>query len=191
MWWQTLWNEGRFELQWGVVLAASTVAALWDVKSRRIPNVLTGPLWVGGLVYASIAGGWLGLIDGALASIALALPYVLLFLFAGGGAGDAKLMGGLGAWLGLVQGAYVLAAVAIAGIFLAFAVAIHQRRTWELIGRLKAMVAVFLVFIGYRLRVTDLPQMMPVKSEMIPMPYALAVCVGVWCAAWGSYLWRG
>ena len=39
----------------------------------------------------------------------------MLFVFAGGGAGDAKMMGALGAWLGLANGVVALVAVALSG----------------------------------------------------------------------------
>ena len=66
--------------------------------------------------------------DALAACVMLALPYVVLFVFAGGGAGDAKLMGAIGTWLGLVNGVVALAAVAASGILLAVAFALARRR---------------------------------------------------------------
>lgn len=43
--------------QWGVVLGASLAAAIMDFRWGRIPNVLTVPLWLVGLVQAADAGG--------------------------------------------------------------------------------------------------------------------------------------
>lgn len=45
----------------------------------------------------------------------LGLPYVGLFLFRRGGAGDAKLMCGVGAWLGVVHGLAALLCISLAG----------------------------------------------------------------------------
>ena len=104
--------------QWGVVLGASLAAAIWDLRSRRIPNALTLPLVVTGLLYGLLAGGLSGLGQAAAACVVVALPYILLFVFAGGGAGDAKMMGALGAWLGLAAGAVVLGTVAATGVVL-------------------------------------------------------------------------
>jgi Flp pilus assembly protein protease CpaA len=86
----TLWNTNLPFLQWGVVIGASTAAAVWDLRQRRIPNILTGPLFIGGLVWAIWVGGLPGLGEALVACIILAAPYVWLFLVAGGGAGDAK-----------------------------------------------------------------------------------------------------
>jgi prepilin signal peptidase PulO-like enzyme (type II secretory pathway) len=85
--------------QWGVVFGTSLAAAIFDLRSKRIPNALTIPLLVAGLVWATWIGGLSGLGNAAAACFLLALPYVFLFLFAKGGAGDAKLMGAIGAWL--------------------------------------------------------------------------------------------
>ena len=47
----------------------------------------------------------------------LALPFVVLFVLASGGAGDAKMMGAIGTWLGVKGGAIALIAVLLAGAF--------------------------------------------------------------------------
>jgi len=100
---------------WLVVIGITAVAAVTDWRSRRIPNALTFPSLLAALIYAAAAGGW-GQLGGALGGMLLcAMPFVLLFLFAGGGAGDAKLMAGVGAWLGLFHGGFALAAVALVG----------------------------------------------------------------------------
>src|SRR5687768_7423149 len=113
MWATTLQNHPSPLLQWGAVLGATAVAAFTDSRARRIPNWLTGPVLAAGLIQAVVVGGGAGLADSLAAMLMLALPYIVLFLFAGGGAGDAKLMGALGSWLGLVQGAVVLGLVAL------------------------------------------------------------------------------
>ena len=115
-------------IQWGVVIGASLAAAIYDVRERRIPNAITGPLAAGGLVFALLAGGLLGLAGAVGACALLALPYVLLFLFGKGGAGDAKLMGAIGAWVGLADGVAVLFCVAIVGGFLGIAKIVSQGR---------------------------------------------------------------
>ena len=82
------------------VLAISLVACVTDVRSRRIPNVLTFGAAIAALGYHSIAGGWDGAQNamfGWVVGTALFLPF---FLLGGMGAGDVKLVAALGAWLG-------------------------------------------------------------------------------------------
>ena len=94
-------NETIF--QWSVVIVASLAAAAFDLRTRHIPNILTGPLLLSGLIWSGWHGGLAGLGDAAAACAVLAVPFVFMFLFCNGGAGDAKLMAGIGAWLGLAQ----------------------------------------------------------------------------------------
>lgn len=188
--WTTLWNQGLPPLQWGVVIGASLAAALFDAAWRRIPNLLTGPLVASGLAWSGIAAGWAGVTDAALAMVLLALPYVLLFLFAGGGAGDAKLMGAIGAWLGLVNGMAVLLCVAGAGIVLGVAFAAARK---QLGGALRnvALAVVGMAFAlagrsgraGWHAAIVQVP-------DRGKMPYGLAVFVGVCLAAGGVVLWK-
>ena len=174
--------------QWGVVVGASLVAALGDLKEKRIPNALTFPVFATGLIWSAWFGGVSGLAEAAGASALLALPYVLLFLFFGGGAGDAKLMGAIGAWLGLRQGLIVLACVAIAGGVLAIAKAIARKR-------LKfVLTSVFISFFGFILNLftrrkvqladeqTDIKQL-----DNLDIPYGVAIFAGV-CAG-GGLVW--
>lgn len=81
----------------GVVVLA---AACTDVWGYRIPNALTIPLILAGMFYQTFVGETIGLsgsISGILVGI---LPFFALYAMGGMGAGDLKLMAGVGAWLG-------------------------------------------------------------------------------------------
>ncbi len=89
-----------------------------DVRTLRIPNVITGPAIVTGLAMNAAIGGWSGLA----ASVAgFAVAVVLLFApfaLGGIGAGDVKMMGAVGALLGphlVLQSLFV--GVILGGIF--------------------------------------------------------------------------
>ncbi|MGD8501186.1 MAG: A24 family peptidase [Phycisphaerales bacterium] len=176
--------------QWGVVIGASLVAAGGDLRQRRIPNALTVPLLVVGLVWSAWVGGLSGLAEAAGACILLAAPYVLLFVFAGGGAGDAKLMGAIGAWLGLTQGVIVLLCVATAGFVLAAAKAIAKKQSRSV------LTTVIVFFYSFMLFITGRKTMRPVSyrtdSEQagagaLDLPYGVAISAGV-CIA-GAIVW--
>lgn len=176
-------------IQWGTVLGASLIAAMSDARSRRIPNWLTAPLFVSGLaVHSSLAGAG-GALESVATAIMLASPYILLFLFAGGGAGDAKLMGAIGAWLGFMQGAIVLVAVALAGVLFAVLYARSKHRLREVGANLssgsKAMVAPLFGAGSVR----DIAAHLPKPREGLRMPYGIAIFAGVLLAAAGRFLW--
>jgi prepilin peptidase CpaA len=95
------------------------IAAVWDMRTRRLPNWLTVPAFGCGLLFHLCTSGWTGL-GTALAGFATGFGVLLvLWLIGGSGAGDVKYMGALGAWLGATLTVYVFlvsaALVAIGG----------------------------------------------------------------------------
>ncbi len=189
MWATTLWNEGMPLIQWGAVIGASLVAAATDVSRRRIPNRLTGPVLLAGLVWSTCTGGMAGLFDSLTACVVLAIPYVLLFVLAGGGAGDAKLMGAIGAWVGMINGLVVLAAVAAAGIVLGIVSAVARRRVRSVLAHLTVFLyGVAFVMLGRR-RLRERLAALPAAETMQKVPYGVAILVGVCLAAGGVALW--
>lgn len=85
-----------------IALAASLGAAVTDVWKYQIYNILTWPLLISGLIYHSLAVEGMGLVPSVLGVSVGFVPMALLYLTGGLGAGDVKLMAGLGAWLGPV-----------------------------------------------------------------------------------------
>jgi prepilin peptidase CpaA len=90
------------------VAAFTLTAAVWDFRTKRIPNWLTVPSFLAALVYHGVVGamqgGWSGFGSALLTAIAgFGVGFgilLVLWLIGGGGAGDVKLMGALGAWMG-------------------------------------------------------------------------------------------
>lgn len=190
MWATTLWTDGSPGLQWSLVALASLVAAWTDLTSRRIHNWLTVPLAAGGLCYGVTVGGLSGFADSLAACVILALPYVLLFVFARGGAGDAKMMGAIGTWLGMVNGLAVLAAVCIAGIVLALMLSWQRGRLKETASNVSGLAYGMLYAAASRGRIGDSLRSGAPSESMLTMPYGLAILVGVGIAATGVLLWR-
>lgn len=88
------------DLTQGLAIAAAAVAAIADVWSRRIPNWLTfSTLLIGVLLNLGLHGleGAAAAVAGAALGIGVLLPFYAMGVL---GAGDVKLLGGLGAVVG-------------------------------------------------------------------------------------------
>ena len=171
-------------IQWGVVICASLIAALLDMRARRIPNLLCVPLFAAGLIWAAWQGGVDGLGQAFLAGVVLALPFVILFIFAGGGAGDAKLMAAIGAWLGLERVIIVLACVCIAGGVLAIGTAIAKKRLKVVLINILLSVYSFIVAILGKRGIKAAAEMArPELMDKLTIPYGVAIFAGVCLAA--------
>src|ERR1700690_1093829 len=113
----------------GCAAAVADVAALFDLRTRRIPNPLTyGALAFGLLAHLSVdrlAGLGLAL----LCALVVGLPFLPLVLRGGMGGGDLKLALALGAIAGKLDDAvFLLFATAFAGLVLALVAAARAKR---------------------------------------------------------------
>jgi prepilin peptidase CpaA len=171
-------------VQWGAVLGASLAGAFIDLRYRKLPNALTVPLFLAGVGYWAWTAGFAGVGQSLLAAVVLMVPFVVLFVLAGGGAGDAKMMGAVGAWLGLQTGLAALVAVMISGIALGFAWAAAHRRAGSVMRNLASMVVVFGGSVAARQGVLAAGKAATPREGMTAMPYGIAIFVGL-CAAVG------
>jgi prepilin peptidase CpaA len=183
-------------LPWIVVLLAAAVAAVTDLRLRRIPNWVTFPLLAGGLVWQATTGGWLGPIVGLCGGLIAALPFAVLFVFAlGGGAGDVKLMGAAGVWLGIGNSLLAVVMVALLGGLLALGFALWSGRLFEAVRNLSVMIWVGMSTVSGYGRLSESRQWLPPTAAMQPMPYGLAIFLGIGAAAaltWGHWVnWGG
>src|SRR6476660_6881099 len=95
------------------VAGYTLAAAVTDIRQRRIPNYLTVPAALAGLLFHSFAPtGW-GILT-SLGGFAVGFGLLLLpWILGGGGMGDVKLLAALGTWLGplMILPAFGLGAV--------------------------------------------------------------------------------
>jgi Flp pilus assembly protein protease CpaA len=98
----------------GVFLVTLAAAAVWDLKFRRIPNLLT----VSGLLVALMMRGIQGaspLIDGVIGAGVAALVSLPLFSLGALGGGDGKLLIAIGGFMGPVRLAGAFLMIALVG----------------------------------------------------------------------------
>lgn len=105
---------------------AIAIAVRQDLAAHRISNALTGGMLLAGMLTQSVFNGFDGLLDafaGAGVGLVCLLPF---YLGRGMGAGDVKLMCGVGAFLGAI-GAFLAAGLALVfGAVLGMIVAIRR-----------------------------------------------------------------
>ncbi len=95
------------------------VAAVWDVRTRRIPNRLVLPFLVAGMVFNTGRYGIAGFAR-SIEGIGLAVGAIgVLCWLRGMGMGDLKLCAAVGAWIGFTQLAVALVITAMAGAVMA------------------------------------------------------------------------
>src|SRR5262245_40960203 len=96
-------------------LTLAVIACTFDLRTRRIPRVLTIGGAIAGVAFHVMTGGWMA---GAasLAGWTVGIAILLVpFALGGLGGGDVKLLGALGAWLGPANAVWLGLYTGIAG----------------------------------------------------------------------------
>lgn len=170
----------------GLAVALALLAGGMDWRSRRIPNWLTVPGVVIGVLANTLLNGVAGLkasLLGAGLGLLLLLPFVFLRSL---GAGDWKLAGALGAFVGPgVLADLLMGSVFVAGV-MALGLVIYKGRFKETLRNIGRLLAAMLTFHMPSAEVSlDNPQ-----SLKVPYGVALAVTtllfgvVSMWGARW-------
>ena len=165
--------------QWLGAFALAAAACWFDVRTRRIPNWLTFPAALFGLVAATVAHGGPGTVSSAsgfLVGLALFFP---LFALKGLVAGDVKLMGALGAWLGTSIIFGVAFYTTLAGGVLALALLVRHRYSGQAGRNLLLLLTHWRVF-GFK----PLDSLTLETTTGPKLPYALPIATGLALASW-------
>ncbi|MEX0715423.1 MAG: A24 family peptidase [Planctomycetaceae bacterium] len=179
--WQTLLLDN-----WHVklVCAVLIVAAIIDGKQLRVPNWITFPMVLAGLAYSAWVGGWAGLGAGLLGMTVGLLCLLPLYAVGGMGAGDVKLMAGVGAWLGWQPTLYAFCVTAVVGAAMAVFMAWRRRK-------LQHHYANFLMIFTEWMTVRNPRDLSAIaadrKPNMLLLPYGIPICIG----SIGYFLWAG
>jgi len=155
---------------WILTLALTILAALLDWRSRRIPNWLTVPGLLSGVVVHALIAGWHGALfalEGAGLALILLLPLVALRAL---GAGDWKLMGAVGAFVGPVMFLFVLLGSILASGLMAI---VQVYRTGRVMETLKNMVTLVRGFFTFGLKRN--PQISLDNPRLLKLPFGVAV----------------
>jgi prepilin peptidase CpaA len=157
----------------GMSLVCAGGGAFFDVRTRRIPNWLTGPSLLAGLILHLVLGGWRSMATAALAGVLAGGAFLVFYLAGGMGAGDVKLMTAVGCLAGLTYVAEILIATALMGGVFAIILAVSRHRLKDTLANIGVLVMHHGTS-GLRphsdLNVTN--------AERLRLPYGIAIAAG-------------
>src|SRR5262245_27099145 len=160
------------------------VAAVIDGYELRVPNALTYPFTLGGWIYSSYANGLRGL-GWSVTGTALGMSILMAFHAIGGmGAGDVKLMGGVGAWIYWTHTWYCIIGFALIGAVMAILMVVvrgkwkhHYEQFWKIAREITT--------------IRDFEKLSTIAAERKPtmmlLPYGIPIAI----ATISYFLWTG
>jgi len=125
-----IWTEKEFVYP-AVATVCALAGAVTDIKSRRIPNLITGPAILAGLLLHLSLDGWRGLLTSLAAGLICGAIFLIFYLAGGMGAGDVKLIAAVGCLAGLSNTAYLLVLTSLAGGAMGIVFALMRGRLKE------------------------------------------------------------
>ena len=169
-----------------LVSAVLVLAAIVDGVRLRVPNWVTYPLIAAGWLYSGVAFGWAGLgwsLGGTAVGLALLLP---AYAVGGMGAGDVKLLAGVGAWIHATHTFHAFCVSAIVGAVLAVAMVAWQGAWGKHIAQFQSIVMEFLTIRNPEQLAAIAAQR---KSSMLLLPYGIPITIGtIAYFAWNGML---
>ena len=154
-------------------LAVATAAAVMDVQQHRIPNWLTYPVMLAGVLLRSYYFGWNGLLTALGGCLLVGAIVFLFFAVRAMGAGDLKLLAALGSLAGPRYAISILLASAIVGGVLALVYTAMRGRTRETLTNVGSVMK-FHAWGGLQAH----PEINLDNPAALRMPYGLAIAAG-------------
>lgn len=161
-----------------VVTITLIVAAVIDGLQLKVPNWITFPMIVSGWVYSttySAYPGWEGLgysLVGTIVGLALLMP---AYAIGGMGAGDVKLLAGVGAWVWGTNTLYAFVVTTLIGGVIAIGMVLwkrawtkHKNQFWSILSEIAT--------------IKDPEQLAEIAAERKPrmflLPYGIPIAIG-------------
>jgi prepilin peptidase CpaA len=151
------------------------VAAVIDGMKLRVPNWITFPLIISGWIYSVYFFGWTGLawsLLGTAVGLGLLLP---AYAIGGMGAGDVKLLAGIGAWAWSGATLYSFCVSAVVGGLIAVGMVLWRRNWYHHFYQ-------FWSITNEIIEVRDPNTLSAIaaerKSSMLLLPYGIPIAIG-------------
>jgi len=182
--------RGQSEVFAGLLAAFVVAVSVFDIRERRIPNLLVFPAAVIGLTLNLVMRGWEGLGFGLKG---LALGFTLLFipyLVGGMKAGDVKFLAAIGAFMGATDVVRALLATLLCYPLFAAIAVIREKKlnlTWL---RFRRVLLNFLGFFipGLKLYAIRLEERDDKSIPSVTTPFGATVAAGTLIAVYTNFL---
>lgn len=156
-----------------LAVVCALLGAIFDIRSRRIPNFITLPGILIGLLLHWILGGWHQLGLAALACLICGAIFLVFWIAGGMGAGDVKLMAAVGCLAGISGVAYLLISTALAGGVMAIGLALWRGKLKDTILNMGALA------LHHRTEgLKPHPSLNVANAWTLRLPYGLAIAAG-------------
>ncbi len=180
-----------------LLLALLLAALIFDLTRKKIPNFLTFPAILWGLLAHTITGGPEGLLFSVYGLLSGLAVFFIPFMLGGMGGGDVKLLGAVGALKGLQFVFQAAIFTAFCGGVLAVIYLIYNRQLFRILKKLLACAAVPLLTLlyfkfrnpcFYRLSISlsSATSTGTHAAEKVYLPYGAAIAAGTIIALSGA-----
>jgi prepilin peptidase CpaA len=148
----------------------------YDVRYRRIPNVLVLGTLIGGLAINTSFGGFAGALSSVEGFVIAFIPMFMIHLFGAMGAGDVKLFGAVGA----VVGASMVPMTFVVVVMLGAAIAVcTMMRSGTVFSTLHGVLRIIVgIMPGW-----EMPRFAIPADRRYTIPYGVAIMLGSLIAA--------
>jgi prepilin peptidase CpaA len=154
-------------------LFCTAICAVYDIRTRRVPNAVTFPAIVFGLVLHFSLGGWRQLATAAAAGLLCGIVFLVLHIAGGMGAGDVKLITAAGCICGISLIGHLLLFSALAGGLMAICLALFR-------GQLKQTILnVGTLTMHHKAQgLVPHPELNVKNAATLRLPYAVPIAAG-------------
>ena len=143
----------------------------YDVRYRRIPNILVLATLIGGLTINTSFGGFGGTVSSLQGLVIAFIPMFLIHLFGAMGAGDVKLFGAVGAVLGVGLVPMTFVVVVMLGAALAVYTMLRRGTVFS------TLHGVLRIFVGI-MPGWEMPRFAMPSDRRHTIPYGVAIMLG-------------
>lgn len=171
-----------------IVAVVALVAAVIDIRSFKVHNWLTVPLVLSGLLFHVIQGGIGGFAFSFLGLLVGFSTLVVFYALGGIGAGDVKLMSGVGAWLGIWLTLDVVIIAGLATGLYSLVIVLSSggwRSVWTNFSILVFRIRTFAIHFGASERVEKVVADVSDRHRRL-VPFAAMVLMGVVAVIFGA-----